>query len=106
MAEVSGSTRTSLPVREHWDRLAKDASWREGPQAQLGTRLVGAASDALRRPAGDVLAETPAKVNTVAARATSTSLDPTKAAKVAAPAEAAVASHLQSPPVPTCGKAK
>ncbi|WP_157867736.1 hypothetical protein [Streptomyces prasinus] len=95
------------PVREHLARLMKDTSWEEGPASQLGTRLVQAAGDALRRPVGDASAESRVKVNTAAARATSTSLDPTKAAgKVAAPAEAGVAAHRQPAPAPTRGKAK
>lgn len=94
------------PVREHLARLAKDTSWQEGPRAQLGTRLVQAAGDALHRPAGDAPAESRVKVNTAAARATSTSLDPTKAAKAAAPTEAGVAAHRQPAPAPTRGKSK
>ncbi|MDX3867250.1 hypothetical protein [Streptomyces europaeiscabiei] len=94
------------PVREHLARLAKDTSWQEGPDAQLGTRLVQAASDALRRPAGDTLGESRVKVNTAAARATSPSVDPTKAAKAAAPAEVGVAPHRQPAPAPTRGKSK
>lgn len=94
------------PVREHLARLAKDTSWQEGPDAQLGTRLVQAASDALRRPAGDAPGESRVKVNTAAARATSPSVDPTKAAKAAAPAEAGVAPHRQTAPAPTRGKSK
>ncbi|MGW3100024.1 hypothetical protein ACWDCC_42040 [Streptomyces sp. NPDC001102] len=96
------------PVREHLARLAKDMSWQEGPDAQLGTRLVQAASEALRRPAGDAPGESRVKVNTAAARATSTSLDPTKAqaAKTAAPAEARVAAHRQAGPAPKSGKTK
>ncbi|MFJ6709257.1 MULTISPECIES: hypothetical protein [unclassified Streptomyces] len=94
------------PVREHLARLAKDTSWQEGPDAQLGTRLVQAASDALRRPAGGAPGESRVKVNTAAARATSPSVDPTKAAKAAAPAEAGVASHRQPAPAPTRGKSK
>ncbi|MFE7443803.1 hypothetical protein ACFU7X_25520 [Streptomyces chartreusis] len=94
------------PVREHLARLAKDASWQEGPDAQLGTRLVQAASDALRRPAGDAPGESRVKVNTAAARATSPSVDPTKAAKAAATTEAGVAPHRQPAPAPTRGKSK
>ncbi|MFD4555241.1 hypothetical protein ACFWP5_13140 [Streptomyces sp. NPDC058469] len=94
------------PVREHLARLAKDTSWQEGPDAQLGTRLVQAASDALRRPAGDAPGESRVKVNTAAAKATSPSVGPTKAAKAAAPAEAGVAPHRQPAPAPTRGKSK
>jgi hypothetical protein len=94
------------PVREHLARLFKDTSWQEGPDAQLGTRLVQAASDALRRPAGDAPGESRVKVNTAAARATSPSVDPTKAAKAAAPTEAGVVPHRQSAPAPTRGKSR
>ncbi|MGW5042172.1 hypothetical protein ACWEQK_28845 [Streptomyces parvulus] len=95
------------PVREHLARLAKDPSWQEGPDAQLGTRLVQAASDALRRPAGDAPGESRVKVNTAAARATSSSLGPTKAAKEAAPpAEAGVAPHRQVGPTPNSGRVR
>lgn len=94
------------PVREHLARLAKDTSWQEGPDAQLGTRLVQAASDALHRPAGDAPGESRVKVSTAAARATSPSVDPTKAAKAAAPTEAGVAPHRQPAPAPTRGKSK
>ncbi|MEW2265959.1 hypothetical protein ACGF5T_33600 [Streptomyces sp. NPDC047853] len=94
------------PVREHLARLAKDTSWQEGPASQLGKRLVLAAGDALRGPAGDAAAESRVKVNTTAARATSTSLDPTRAGKAAAPSEAGVAAHRQPAPAPTRGKSK
>ncbi|WP_328418467.1 hypothetical protein OG542_40500 (plasmid) [Streptomyces violaceus] len=94
------------PLREHLARLAKDTSWQEGPASQLGKRLVHAAGDALGRPAGDAAAESRVKVNTTAARATSTSLDPTRAAKAVAPAEAGVAAHRQPAPAPARGKSK
>lgn len=92
------------PVREHLARLAKDTSWQAGPDAQLGTRLVQAVSDALRRPAGDAPGESRVTVNTAAARSTSPSLDPTKAAKAAAPAEAGTAPHWQAGPAPKRGR--
>ncbi|MFJ3140259.1 hypothetical protein ACIPK5_30760 [Streptomyces sp. NPDC086843] len=88
------------PVREHLARLAKDLSWQAGPDAQLGTRLVQAVSDALRRPAGDAPGESRVTVNTAAARATSPSVDPTKAAKAAASAEAGTAPHRKAGPAP------
>lgn len=94
------------PVREHLARLAKDTSWREGPTGTLGSRLVQAAGDALNRPAWDASAESRVRVNTVAARATSSSLDPTKAVKAVAPTEAGVAAHRQPAPAPTRGKSK
>lgn len=94
------------PVREHLARLAKDTSWQSGPDAQLGTRLVQAVSSALRRPGGDVLGESRVTVNTAAARATSPSVDPTKAAKAAAPAEAGAAPHRQAGPAPRSGRTR
>ncbi|MGV9277730.1 hypothetical protein [Streptomyces griseosporeus] len=91
-------------VREHLARLAGDTSWQEGPAAQLGKRLVQAAGDALGRPAG-VTADSRVRVNTAAARATSTSLDPTKAAvKAAVSAEAGVAAHRQAAQAPRAGR--
>jgi hypothetical protein len=94
------------PVREHLARLAKDTSWQEGPSVQLGKRLLQAAADALQRPAGDEPGKSRVAVNTAAARATSTSLDPTKAAKAAAPARAGGAGHHQPAPAPTRGKSR
>jgi hypothetical protein len=93
------------PVREHLARLAKDTSWQEGPSAQLGTRLVQAAGDALHRPVGEA-GDSRMKVSTAAARATSPSVGPTKAAKTAAPAEAGVAAHRQAASAPARGKSK
>ncbi|MGA5182895.1 hypothetical protein [Streptomyces pseudogriseolus] len=94
------------PVREHLARLAKDTSWQAGPDAQLGTRLVQAASDALRRPAGEAPGESRVTVNTAAARATSPSVGPTKAAKAAVPAEAGTAPHRQAAPAPKSGRTR
>ncbi|MGY1548221.1 hypothetical protein [Streptomyces sp. MN6] len=94
------------PVREHLARLAKDTSWQAGPDAQFGTRLVQAASDALRRPAGEAPGKSRVTVNTAAARATSPSVGPTKAAKVAAPAEAGTAPHRQAAPAPKSGRTR
>ncbi|MFE9437049.1 hypothetical protein [Streptomyces sp. NPDC006640] len=94
------------PVREHLARIAKDASWEEGPGAQLGTRLVQAATDALSRPVGDTPGESRVTVNTAAARATSTSVGPTKAAKTAPTATAGVAAHREPAAAPARGKAK
>ncbi|MFF3208377.1 hypothetical protein [Streptomyces sp. NPDC002962] len=105
-AQMAHMESEGKPVREHLVRLAQDTSWQEGPDAQLGTRLVQAVSDALHRPAGEAPGETRVKVNTAAARATSPSVDPTKAAKAAAPAEAGVASHRQAAPAATRGKSK
>ncbi|PNG20223.1 hypothetical protein C1J00_21375 [Streptomyces cahuitamycinicus] len=107
-ARMAQMEKDGMPVREHLARLAKDTSWQQGPAAQLGTRLVQAVGDALGRPAGDAAAESRVRVNTTAARATSTSMDPTKAqaAKGTAPAEAGVAAHRQSGPAQKSGKTK
>ncbi|MDT3728782.1 hypothetical protein ROS62_29485 [Streptomyces sp. DSM 41972] len=94
------------PVREHLTRLAKDTSWQAGPDAQLGMRLVQAASDALRRPVGEAPGESRVTVNTAAARATSPSVGPPKAAKAAASAEAGTAPHRQAAPVPKSGRTR
>ncbi|MFJ4007985.1 hypothetical protein ACIPWL_31715 [Streptomyces sp. NPDC090023] len=91
-----------MPVREHLRALAVDPSWESGP-GQLGTRLVQAASDALTRPVG-ALART--AVNVAAARSTSPSVDPTRAAaaKTGAPAESGVAVHREPAAAPGRGK--
>ncbi|MET9994247.1 hypothetical protein ABZ061_32400 [Streptomyces mutabilis] len=83
------------PVREHLTRLMKDTSWERGASSQLGVRLVVAANDALRRVPWEG-AGSGSRVNAVAARSRSTSMDPTErraVAKGAAPAEALVAPH-------------
>ncbi|MDG5807871.1 hypothetical protein P9869_35545 [Streptomyces ossamyceticus] len=96
------------PVQEHLKRLMADTSWEEGPAPMLGRRLVEATNEALRRPLGDTSPGSRVKVNTTAARATSTSLDPTKvqAAKNAAPAEAGVKPHRSTGLAPSKGKAR
>ncbi|MFE4581190.1 hypothetical protein [Streptomyces chartreusis] len=94
------------PVREHLVRLGKDVSWEQGPGPQLGSRLVQAANDALRRPLGDRSGESRVAVNTTAARAQSATVDPTKAAKGAAPAGPGVAAHREAGPAPKSGKSK
>jgi hypothetical protein len=104
MAKMEGDGK---PVREHLAQLMKDTSWEEGPAPQLGSRLVQAANDALRRPFGEAVSRV--KVNTAAARATSTTVGPTRprATEGAASAEAGVAPHRrESAPVPKSGKAR
>ncbi|MFE1028324.1 hypothetical protein ACFW5I_27780 [Streptomyces sp. NPDC058818] len=105
-AQMAHMESEGKPVREHLARLVKDTSWQEGPGAQLGTRLLQAASDVLHRPAGDVPGESRVKVNTAAARATSPSVDPTRAAKAAAPAGAGTASHRQAGPAARSGRTR
>ncbi|MGY5099490.1 hypothetical protein [Streptomyces sp. 900105245] len=88
-------------VREHLTRLLGDTSWEKGPAPQLGSRLVQAANEALRRPLGEAASRV--KVSTTAARERSVTLDPTKrpAAKSAAPAEPVVAPHRTDAPAPS-----
>ncbi|MEH0589801.1 hypothetical protein QA942_39550 [Streptomyces sp. B21-106] len=106
-ARIAAVESEGGPVREHLARLMQDTSWQEGPAPQLGSRLVQAAGNALRRPGGDAAGPSRTAVNTAAARATSTSLDPTKKqAKTAAPAEAGVAAHRQSGPVAKQGRTR
>ncbi|QHC33891.1 hypothetical protein [Streptomyces sp. HF10] len=104
-ARMADMESKSQPVAEYLTRLSKDTSWQEGPQSQMGRRLVQAANDALRKPVGAPPGESRVKVNTAAARSTSPSVGPTKAAKAAAPVEAGVASHRTSGPA-TRGKVK
>ncbi|MFI0901904.1 hypothetical protein [Streptomyces sp. NPDC020983] len=103
-ARMADMEREGKPVAEHLARLSADNSWEQGPQSQVGRRLVQAANDALRKPVGGP----PSKVNTAAARAQSPSVDPTKApaAKGTAPAGPAVAPHRQSGPAPRSGRSK
>lgn len=94
------------PVQERLARLASDTTWSEVSPAQLGARLAQAAGDALDRPAGDAPSASRTKVSTTAARATSTSLGPTKAAKASAPTEAGVAAHRQTADAPRRTRSK
>ncbi|PJE97102.1 hypothetical protein CUT44_14050 [Streptomyces carminius] len=107
-ARMAHMESNDVPVREHLNRLMQDTSWEQGPKPQLGSRLVQAANDALRRPLGDAAASR-VTVNTAAARAQSATLDPTKhqAAKGTTPAEAGVTPHRQQAgPAPTRGKTR
>ncbi|QIY73724.1 hypothetical protein HEP84_35830 [Streptomyces sp. RLB1-33] len=107
-ARMAKMESQNKPVKKHLARLLDDTTWEEGPGPQLGSRLVQAANEVLRRPLGDTSDASRVKVNTTAARAHSTSLEPTKvqAAKNAAPAEAGVAAHRQTGPATTKSKAK
>ncbi|WP_331718685.1 hypothetical protein [Streptomyces sp. NBC_00212] len=94
------------PVAEYLARLSKDTSWQEGPPSKMGRRMVKAAVDALRTPPG-APAESGVRVNTAAARSTSPSVGPTKAAgKGAAPATPGVAAHREAGPVAKGGKTR
>ncbi|MFP8886798.1 hypothetical protein [Streptomyces mangrovi] len=96
------------PVREHLARLMQDTSWEQGPMPQMGSRLVQAANDALRRPLGEA-AESRAAVNTTAARSRSTTLGPTKRpkTKAGASAQSGPTPHRQQDgPTPTRGKTR
>ncbi|MFE6632328.1 hypothetical protein ACFVNB_34480 [Streptomyces rochei] len=105
-ARMDRMERDRKPVADHLARLAKDTSWQEGPSTQLGARLVQAASDALRRPAGDAPGESRVTVNTAAARSSSPSMGPTKAAKGAAPTTPGVAAHREAGLTPKSGKTR
>lgn len=106
-ARMAHMEKDDKPVAEHLARLMSDTSWEEGPGPQVGSRLVQAANDALRRPLGEAAADSRVTVNTTAARATS-AVGPTKgqAAKAAAPAEAGVAPHREAGPAPARGKTR
>ncbi|MET7887817.1 hypothetical protein [Streptomyces avermitilis] len=106
-ARMAHMETQDLPVREHLTRLLGDTSWERGPGPQLGSRLVQAANDALRRPVAES-ADARVRVNTEAARAQSTTTGPTKrqAARGEAPAEAGVAGHRQSGPATARGKTR
>ncbi|MFC4516438.1 MULTISPECIES: hypothetical protein [Streptomyces] len=84
-----------LPVAQHLARLGSDTAWEKGPTAQLGSRLVQAASDALRRPVGAVTGKSAAPpVLSAAAKSVSVSVDPKMAAvKSPAAAHSAVVAH-------------
>ncbi|MEV5774240.1 hypothetical protein AB0L49_23770 [Streptomyces antimycoticus] len=107
VARMAQMEAERTPVRERLTRLLGDTSWEQGPSEQLGSRLVDAALDALRRPVGDAVA---APVSTAAARSQSVTVDPTKrptAGKSAAAAEPGVAPHRQqSGPAPTRGRTR
>ncbi|MEU2899657.1 hypothetical protein ABZ690_07975 [Streptomyces sp. NPDC006967] len=93
-------------VAEHLARLSKDTSWQEGPQSQVGRRLVQATNEALRKPVGTSVGQG-TKVSTAAARSTSPSMGPTKAAaKGSAPTAPGVAAHREAGPAPKSGKTR
>ncbi|MFD8269194.1 hypothetical protein [Streptomyces althioticus] len=102
MADMEGKGQQ---VAEHLVQLSKDPAWREGPQSQMGRRLVEAAVNALRKPVGTSTAPGP-KVSTAAARSTSPSVGPTRAAKGAAPTTPGVAAHRDAGPAPKSGKTR
>ncbi|MFF0891475.1 hypothetical protein [Streptomyces sp. NPDC003456] len=104
-ARMADMESKGQPVAEHLARLPKDPSWQEGPQSQMGRRLVEAAVDALRKPLGTP-AGTGLKVSTAAARSTSPSMGPTKAAKGAAPTTPGVAAHREAGPTVKSGRSR
>ncbi|MFJ6501389.1 hypothetical protein OG280_41320 (plasmid) [Streptomyces virginiae] len=87
------------PVKDHLAGLMKDTSWETG-QGSLGTRLLQATSDTLRRPPGTAGTGSRSVVSTAAARAQSSTVGPTKVQppKGAAPAAAGVAAHREAGP--------
>ncbi|MET9016940.1 hypothetical protein ABZX74_39690 [Streptomyces olivaceoviridis] len=105
-ARMADMESKGQPVAEHLASLSKDSSWREGPQSQMGRRLVQAANDALRKPVGGLAGPGP-KVSTAAARSSSPSVGPTKAAgKGAAPTTPGVAAHREAGPASKSGKTR
>jgi hypothetical protein len=103
MAQMEGE---GTPVQEHLARLMRDTSWEKGPSAQMGSRLVQAANEALRRPLGEKVDGTAMRVSTAAAKAQSvTTAGPTSSqAKTAAPDEPAVVPHRTPAPAPQAGR--
>lgn len=107
-ARMADMEREGQPVAEHLARLSADESWEQGPQSQVGRRLVQAANDALRKPVGGP-ADSRAGVSTAAARAQSPSVDPTKARAAkgtAASAGPTVAPHREAGPAPKPGRTR
>ncbi|MEU0287481.1 hypothetical protein [Streptomyces sp. NPDC006147] len=104
-ARMADMESKGQPVAEHLVQLSKDPTWQEGPQSQMGRRLVEAAVDALRKPVGMSAGHGP-KVSTAAARSTSPSVGPTRAAKGAAPTTPGVAAHREAGPAPKSGKTR
>ncbi|MFE2492045.1 hypothetical protein ACFXGR_54650 [Streptomyces mirabilis] len=107
-ARMADMESKGQPVAYHLARLSKDTSWQEGSQSTVGRRLVQAVNDALRKPVGTPAGpgESRVRVNTAAARSTSPSVGPTKAAKGAAPATPGVAAHREAGPAPKRGKTR
>ncbi|MET7354214.1 hypothetical protein [Streptomyces mirabilis] len=107
-ARMADMESKGQPVADHLARLSKDTSWQEGSQSTVGRRLVQAVNDALRKPVGTPAGpgESRVRVNTAAARSTSPSVGPTKAAKGAAPATPGVAAHREAGPAPKRGKTR
>ncbi|MGW3253501.1 hypothetical protein ACWDCX_23445 [Streptomyces fungicidicus] len=105
VARMADMESKGQPVAEHLARLSKDTSWQEGPRSQVGRRLIQAVNDALRKPVGTPAGPGP-KVSTAAARSTSPSVGPTKAARGAAPTTPGVAAHREAGPAPKSGKTR
>jgi hypothetical protein len=107
-ARMAQMENEGKPVKEHLARLMADTAWEEGSGPQLGSRLVQAANDALRKPVGEATRASRMRVNTTAARAQSSTVGPTKAqaSAGAAPAEPAVAAHREARPAPARGKSQ
>lgn len=104
-ARMAKMESEGTPVTPHLARLMKDTSWEKGPDAQLGSRLVRATTDALCKPLG---AGTQVKASTAAARVRSSTAVPARpqASKGAAPAEPTVAAHRAAGPAAMRGKAR
>ncbi|MCJ0870200.1 hypothetical protein [Streptomyces sp. AP-93] len=85
------------PVKGHLAGLMKDTSWEKRP-GSLGTRLLHATSDALRRPPATAGTGARRRVSTTAALLQSSTVGPTRAqnSKSEAPAQPGVAAHRES----------
>lgn len=108
-ARMAKMDDASLPVKAHLAGLMRDTSWEQGPSSQLGSRLLQATNDVLRRPPG-APAEGASRVgvNTTAARSQSTTVSPTRAqaSRGSAPAEPGVAAHREAGPAAKQGKTR
>ncbi|MFD4412502.1 hypothetical protein [Streptomyces sp. NPDC058475] len=101
------SPSQGLPVQDRLARLADDTSWEQGPTPQLGSRLVQAAVEALRRPVTEGVTGSRVRVSTAAARAQSVTVGPTTPqAKGAATAEPGAAPHRTSGPARGAGRTR
>ncbi|HEY9372298.1 hypothetical protein [Streptomyces sp.] len=96
------------PVKAHLAGLMKDTSWEHGPGSQIGSRLVQAAHDVLRRPSGGAPTGGWPRVDTAAARSRSSTVSPaeSQSAKRLAHAEPGAAARRQAAPAAKRGKAR
>ncbi|MEW2417505.1 hypothetical protein AB0953_27810 [Streptomyces sp. NPDC046866] len=105
MAKMESEGRS---VEDRLAGLMQDTSWQQGPGSQLGSRLVQATTDVLRRPPGAAMTGAGPMVSRAAARAQSSTVGPTRAqaAKQSAPAESAIATDRPGLRPPSRGKGR